>query len=563
MEEIIAFDNSIERYINIAKECVEKEKYEDALRYFFCALKQEENEENISNIAYTYSEMGLYELSNKYWIKFLSLNPKEGIGDAYEELGINFFYLDNLILSSYYLNKKVTIDGYLSRDDLSEEILDYFSESVNKKSLYRVAYPFDKASYTSEIKIGKRQIVNCDFKGAIETLSRVPVGANEYYDAQDEMSLAEFLSGNVDGAIEINKRIIEGRGENVSALCNLSSMYNLKGDDDKSNYYYKKAISIDKDKEEDNYKLATCSLERNEHKKAIEYIDEIIEDRKYEINLKYLLALALLNNGEYERAKKTLFELVSIVPDNPVYKYYLQLSNKLLNNEKVGKIFPLSYEDDYPREERIVVKKRISKYLNLGLPSIKKKLSSEEFLSDVMWAFLHGDEESSKMLSFLLVNIHDKRSDKIIFDVLSNTEVRDSYKGALIFTLIINGFNGNISVACGNFFNKVKIRKVIFSKDEEFNELFLAYALLMTKLSFMDINDYDRVAFNANKVYRRFKNNNKLSEFKREEIAGLILNMCAYKRFKSLSGISKILKCKKERLNKLIQIYGEKEDENS
>ncbi|MBQ0098946.1 MAG: hypothetical protein KBS91_00160, partial [Firmicutes bacterium] len=141
MEEIITFDNSIERYITIAKECVEQEKYEEALRYFFRALKKKKSAEILSNIAYTYSEMGLYELSNKYWIKFLSLNPKVGVGDAYEELGINFFYLDNLILSSYYLNKKVSVDGYLSRDDLSDEILEYFSESVDKKSLYRVAYP--------------------------------------------------------------------------------------------------------------------------------------------------------------------------------------------------------------------------------------------------------------------------------------------------------------------------------------------------------------------------------------------------------------------------------------
>lgn len=563
MKEILTFDNSIERYLSLGEQCVDEEKYEDALRYFFCALKMENSPKILRSIALTYSDMGLYEFSNKYWIKFLNANPKEGIGDAYEELGINFFYLDNFILSSYYLNKKVSVDGVLSRDDLNEEILEYFTDSFDKKKAYKVAYPFDKADYTDELKKGKIQIANCDFKGAVETLTHVPFEAKEYYEAQDEMSLAEFLSGNVDGAIEINKRIIEGRGENVSSLCNLSSMYNLKGDDDKSDYYYKKALSIEKDKEEDNYKLATCSLERKEHKKAIYYIDEIIKDKPFEVNLKYLLALALLNNREYERAKKILFELVSIVPDNPVYNYYLKLSDRLLSNVDAKKIFPLAYEDDYPKQDRVNVKKRIAKYLTLSLSAMKKIIDTAEFLNDVLWAFYHGDEESAKTMSFILVSLHDKRSDRILFDILCDSEISDSYKGALLFTLIMNGFNGIVGVACGNFYNRIKIRKVVFENNEKFSDLFVAYSLLMTKLSFVEIDNYDKVAFNANKVYRRFKEGCELEAFKKEDMAGLILYLCDYKRFKSINGIAKLVKSKKESLEKLISVYGEKNDKDN
>ncbi len=563
MEEIIEFDNSIERYEKLAEKCIENEEYENALRYFFCALNKEEDLGIIKNIALTYSEMGLYEQSNRYWIKFLSKNPKEGVGDAYEELGINFFYLDNFILSSYYLNKKVSVDGFLKREELSDEILEYFTNNVNTKKLYKIAYPFEKATFSDEIKLGKSLIVNCDFRGAVKALSRVPKGAKEYFEAQDEMSLAEFLSGNVDRAIEINKKIIEERGENVSALCNLSSMYNLKNDDDKSDYYYRKALLTEKDREEDNYKLATCSLERGEHKKAIEYIDLITSDRPYEINLKYLLALALLNAGEYERAKKTFFELVSIVPDNAVYNYYLKATVSILDGKNMDKIFPIPYEDDYPKSERVNVKKRISKYLAMDLPQIKKQLSKKEFLFDALWAFNHGDEETSKMMAFLLATLHDKRSDKILFDVLSDSEVRDSAKGSLIFTLIVNGFNGTIGLACGNFFNRVKIRKVVFIDKEEFNDLFIAYALLMTKLSFIEIDNYDKVAFNANKVYRRFRDSLLPKEFSKEDFAGLILFLCDYKRFKGTNSIARLFRCKKENLDKLISLYGDKDDKDN
>ena len=46
-------------------------------------------------------------------------------------------------------------------------------------------------------------------------------------------------------------------------------------------------------------------------------------------------------------------------------------------------------------------------------------------------------------------------------------------------------------------------------------------------------------------------------------MAGLILYLCGYKRFKSVSGIAKLVKGKKENLEKLISIYGEKNDKNN
>ena len=558
---VLSFDNSAKNYIALAEKYVEAEEYEKALRFYFCALNKEYSFDTLADIARAYSEIGLYELSNRYWIKFLNSAPESTWGEAYEELGINHFNLDNIFVSSYYLKKKVDKDGFLSSDDLGDEIKKYFSNVVDNKSLYKVVYPPDKASFTEELKIGKSLIASASFDKAIEILSTIPVGAKEYYDALDEISLAEFLSGNIEEAISLNKKIIKERGENISCFCNLSSIYNLKGDGDKSNYYYKKAIELPITKDEEEYKLATCSLEQNEHKKAINFISKIITEKPYELNLKYLLGLAYINDGDYKKGKDVFYDLVNLAVDNPVYSYYLYFASSLIDgNESLEKLLPLAYEDDIPKQERVIRKKRIQKYISCDIVKMRKKLATQEFLEDVRWAFYRSDEECIKTMAFLLVSLNDKRSDKIIFDTLTDSNIHDSVKGAILFSLIISGYSGKIGLSCSHFYNRFKIRSLGFEDDENMNILYLAYALLMTKLAFLEIDNFDKVAFSANKIYRKFKDTKALDIYSKDELAGLMLFLCKYKRFQKQE-IVKFLKIKKEKLEALIELYqGDKND---
>ena len=80
----------------------------------------------ITDIADLYADTGLLELSNKFWFLYLNKAPKEKRALAYEELAINYFYLENFWASSYYFHQKLSVDGFISKEGLSQEIIDFF-----------------------------------------------------------------------------------------------------------------------------------------------------------------------------------------------------------------------------------------------------------------------------------------------------------------------------------------------------------------------------------------------------------------------------------------------------
>ena len=72
MGEVLTFDNSVLRYRNLAEERAEKGDFLGALSFLFSAKSIAKSHEVIMDIAYIYSDMSLFELSNKYWFYTLT-----------------------------------------------------------------------------------------------------------------------------------------------------------------------------------------------------------------------------------------------------------------------------------------------------------------------------------------------------------------------------------------------------------------------------------------------------------------------------------------------------------
>ena len=116
------------------------------------------------DIADTYADMELYELSNQYWFYYIDVAPKERVSIAYEELAINYFYMDNMLASSYFLHKKLSVDGFISRDGIDKEILEYFAQSSQNKDDYHIVYPIENADYSKTLRQAKRELVSGNFE---------------------------------------------------------------------------------------------------------------------------------------------------------------------------------------------------------------------------------------------------------------------------------------------------------------------------------------------------------------------------------------------------------------
>jgi tetratricopeptide (TPR) repeat protein len=127
---ILLFDNSDIRYRSVAEKKAELGEYEKSLGLLFSIKDYDKKAEVVMDIADTYADMGLLELSNRYWYKYMDLTPKDKHSVAFEELAINYFYLEDFRASSYYFHKKIDTDGFLSKEGIDQEILDFFATGM-------------------------------------------------------------------------------------------------------------------------------------------------------------------------------------------------------------------------------------------------------------------------------------------------------------------------------------------------------------------------------------------------------------------------------------------------
>ena len=77
MNKVLLFDKSEDRYVKLADKRIEEKDYVGALALLFSAMEKSSNYEIYAKIARVYSEIEQYELSNKYWFKYMYSAPKD------------------------------------------------------------------------------------------------------------------------------------------------------------------------------------------------------------------------------------------------------------------------------------------------------------------------------------------------------------------------------------------------------------------------------------------------------------------------------------------------------
>lgn len=552
---IVEFDNGINRYRTVAENHAEKGEYAEALGYLFTALEKGFSLDTVMDIADTYADAGLYELSNKYWFMFLDKAPEEEKSTAYEELGINFFYLDNIWLSGYYFHKKVERDGFIAQESLDPAITESFSKDIDKRSCYKIAYPFERADYKKELKEAKTLLVNGDFKGAIKKYESIPEGSPEYREAQYQLSVTLFVVGEVDDAILINRGLLQEE-ESLSVLCNLSSMYSFQEIEDSSSYYYRKALKIEEKDLEDYYKIATCAIEQGDHKTAVKKLKHILEENEYDVNMRFLYGVALLNLKRYDEAKDQFLFLYKINPENTVAKYYLSFTETLkTGKEKADRYLPVSYLNELPLKAEKKAEKLIADYAALPLGELLAQRKSEDFYDLLKWGIKHGGEKTNRLSVYVLMlaSEKDKKSDEILRGVLLDPETSPAIKEMTLFALIIGGERRPTGVLKGNYYVKVKPRKLAY-KDKGFPTIFYAYAKCLSRLVFSPVEDYSKIATAADKF--ALKAADKIGEeYPREAIAAFIATLCDFKELNGEKKIRKMFGANAEEFNKIKEIY--------
>ena len=166
-----------------------------------------------------------------------------------------------------------------------------------------------------------------------------------------------------DESISVCKNSLVRHGENVTAYCNLSTIYELKEDVQKSEYYYRKALENRKGERTEAYKIATCAIEREDHLMVKDCIEKILEERPYDTSMRFFGSIAYVNLGEYQKALEQIYSVYRIAPEDAVIKYYVNFISQLEKGDNnCEKLLPLKYIRELPEK---IEKKRIRKIKEL------------------------------------------------------------------------------------------------------------------------------------------------------------------------------------------------------
>lgn len=551
-DKVLLFKKDVALYCALASQRADSGDFEGALRFLFSAKNIEpDNLDVITGFADCYADMGLMELSNKYWFLYLDKAPKDRVSVAYEELAINYFYLDNFLVSSYYFHKKLDTDGFISKEGLSQEIIDFFSGEEQHRASYKIVYPPERADFSYEKKKAKHAIVMGAFDDADAILSAVP---KECLDEEGlgDLAICRFMGDNLDGAEQACRDSIELYGENVTAYCNLSTVYEMREDFDKSEYYYRKALSCMKGSKDEAYKIATCAIERDDHATVYNAVQEILQDRPYETAMRFFFGITKANTGDYEGGLQELKHALMIDPDDYVIRYYVDyLSDIVMGLGDKYNLVPFKYVKEVPETIQKEWKKKI-KTLIKQPEKVVTAIKKEEWRQILRLGIYSNDTEFMRDCVYLLSFSKSAFSRNTMLTALMDNGAREELKRIIIYLLIVDGFKEKFGVVSGCFYVKIKPRKLLCEKDREGGGLFLsAYALCMSKAVILDLTDLDKIGKACDKVYRKLKNKVSDSEVSNEELAALVLSQCKYDKFSDDVFVLRMFSVSKNKLKTL------------
>lgn len=559
-DNLLILDNRTDLYLNKANEKAEQGDFVSSLGFLFSALKIDYSCDILSEIAFVYADMSLWQYSNEYWFKYLRIAPEDKKVFAYGQLAKNFYCLDNYGLSAYYFYLKYGNDSS-SMDDAESEMYGNIVALIKEKDIYYIAYPYDRADYSHLIKIAKRLFACGNYANAESMYKNIP---RECWDEDvvGELATALFLQKKDKEVVEVCNYSLNKFGENVTAYCNLSSLFFAQKNKDKSAYYYSQALKVKNDSVEQAYKLVVCAMEQNDDLTVNELLKNILSDGESDFNLRFFYGVSQANIGDLEGAKNTFSEIYRIVPNDKIAKFYATYLCRFTERKEEKNYLPFSYKKELPLE---ITKnyKRIINDLFSNRRAINSK-NSEKYMEILEWGIEQEATDYAKRSVCILSTITALWAEELFFDSLMNSSVDSQIKQMIIGLVILSGYKQSFPLLADGMYITVKPQKFAFENKTDGDLYMAAYAISLSRMAFWSIENFEKVGIYINKLYKKLKLKVVEYGFTPEEISAAAIYNCHFLRLSDIKTICRIMGVKTYKVKELLNIYsGENYDKNN
>jgi len=153
---------------------------------------------------------------------------------------------------------------------------------------------------------------------ALKEYQRVVAENQDLYQVYDKIGLCYYRLDDTENAIEAFKLMLEKEPQSQDTLINLSAIYFEKGDLEEGMKYFKQLDEKSLKDPSIFYNIGILLFKNRQIDMAIDYLEKCIAVDPMYVNGYYQLALACLNKGDLEEAKKNLKKVIELAPESEI-----------------------------------------------------------------------------------------------------------------------------------------------------------------------------------------------------------------------------------------------------
>ncbi len=443
-------DSFYDRAVN----CIEKERYIEAIGYVNTAIKLGGDKiEYLLDLGDCYRVLGITDRALKCYFKILSKNKY--FEEAYVGIMQAFIEIDRPEMSLFYLSMGLNV-GALGPDyEPDEEALreDYqLDVSVSERAPASEFKLLSKNDCSEKIDFAKKLLLSGQSMLAKQIAEDVPKESRQFIDAQKIIASIEYASENIAAALEICDKILCTCPYDTFALSvKMAALHELGGVDGVEEIA-KTLDSVSVTKKEDLLRIAMSFSEVGDNVRCARFYKRLNDEYPYVREIMLPCAIAHYNCKNQALALSLVHDMKKLFPSDPVVAYYC----RHIVDARVDNIPVLT---ELPEGEKLRRLHRIEEcFAQLQhLESVTERLDKDEELREmVVWMLTNPCSKISANVAGFLVQ--DEYWQNFIADLLLEPYLSAAAKKEYLMAYLKSTECSSFSILIGEVFQTFKIR---------------------------------------------------------------------------------------------------------
>ncbi|MBQ9482049.1 MAG: hypothetical protein IJU84_07800 [Clostridia bacterium] len=473
MNKLLKFDNGANRLKTVAEKRRDEGDILGAVSAYRSVLEKSPFDYDANaDLAELYAEADLCMEAANCWFRALSVAAdKYEEARAYNGLGAAHYFLGMDLLALHYFGKQLSLDQETDYEynDVIEDIQDEAYDE-NERRPYFVVYDKTKDDEGEKsIKRARALIEEGKLNEALTSLTQIKDDSPHFVRSLEMIAFVLFLQGKYETATEIADHILYLDGNNFRARYVLCSCLYGKGETEKSEVFFKQLVAEAEEKfDEERYlHMIMLSLDTSHESVALRFIERVLEETPYNLNVLYVRGLVKYNLGDVEGCRADL-KKVLVFTDNAVVRDKLSVAGKA-EGERPDRI---EYEFDLKESE---VKYRVEE-LNKRFDALRESgsISFEDIREhcDCIVKCRFGDLFAVGMQMGLAVDA--RRTHEYLKELLLDVSVSDEIKCSILREYLTLGVNMPIKCVTAHIYKEFTLSRYEFNgfAAELFNEVY-------------------------------------------------------------------------------------------